>query len=112
MRRGNKRTLRNRSDEEINMKRTTKKQIRKPSKRGNQELTCPSTIAHVQATIVGQRVIVEKQSCANVEGDEDIDRVMLVAGQYEEHAEQVQHPGERVDEVEALRCVWLRGTRG
>lgn len=54
---------------------------------------------------VGQRVVVQEESGGDVEGDEDVDGVMLVRRQDEEDAEQVEDPRERVDEVPAARRV-------
>lgn len=54
---------------------------------------------------VGQRVVVQEQTRGDVERNEDIDGVVLVGRQDEEDPEQVQHPGQRVDEVPAPRSV-------
>lgn len=54
---------------------------------------------------VGQRVVVQEESGGDVEGDEDVDGVMLVSRQDEEDPEQVQDPRQRVDEVPAARRV-------
>lgn len=48
---------------------------------------------------VSQRVIVQEQSGCDVEGDEDVDGVVLVRRQDEEDAKQVEDPGEGVDEI-------------
>ncbi|CAB0011690.1 unnamed protein product [Nesidiocoris tenuis] len=52
-----------------------------------------------EGLVVGERVIVEEEAARYVEGDEHVDRVMLVAGQDEENAEHVQHPSERVQQL-------------
>lgn len=54
---------------------------------------------------VGQRVVVEEQACSDVESDEHVDGVVLVSRQDEEDPEQVQHPGDGVDQVPASRSV-------
>lgn len=41
---------------------------------------------------VGQRVIVEEEAGGDIEGDEDVDGVVLVGRQDEEDAKQVQDP--------------------
>lgn len=56
---------------------------------------------------VGQRVVVEEESGSDVERDEHVNRVVFVGGQDEEDAEEVQDPGQRVDEVPAARGVCL-----
>lgn len=56
--------------------------------------------------IVGQRVIVEKQSWRNVERNKDVDWVMLVGGQYEEYSKHVEKPCQRVQKVQIARCVF------
>lgn len=63
------------------------------------------TITLVEGAIVGQRVVVEEEAGGDVEGDEDIDRVVLVPGQDEEGAEEIQHPADRVHVVHRRRCV-------
>lgn len=55
--------------------------------------------------IIGQRVIVQKQSGRNVEGDENINRIMFVSGQYEEDAKHVQQPCYRVQEIQMSRSI-------
>lgn len=57
-------------------------------------------------TRVGQRVVVEEEAGGDVEGDEDVDGVVLVGRQDEEDAEQVQNPGDGVDEIPVARRVW------
>lgn len=44
-------------------------------------------------------MVVEEQSGSDVEGDEDVDGVVLVRRQDEEDAKQVEDPGEGVDEI-------------
>lgn len=58
-----------------------------------------------EGLVVGERVIVEEEAARYVEGDEHVDRVMLVAGQDEENAEHVQHPSERVQQVNISRSI-------
>lgn len=57
-------------------------------------------------TRVGQRVVVEEEAGGDVEGDEDVDGVVLVRRQDEEDAKQVQNPGDGVDEIPVARRVW------
>lgn len=55
---------------------------------------------------VGQGVVVQEEPGGDVEGDEHVDGVVLVSGQDEEDAEEVQDPGQGVDEVPAAWSVW------
>ena len=68
----------------------------------------PGALAHPAARgalVVGQGVVVEEEPGGDVEGDEDVDGVVLVGGQDEEDAEDVADPGEGVQEVDAARRV-------
>lgn len=60
---------------------------------------------------VGQGVVVEEEAGGDVEGDEDVNGVVLVSRQNEEDAEQVQDPGDSVDEIPVARGVWNIGGR-
>ena len=44
-------------------------------------------------------MVVQEESGGDVEGDEDVDGVVLVRGQDEEDAKQVEDPRQGVDEV-------------
>jgi len=44
-------------------------------------------------------VVVEEEAAGDVEGDEHVDGVVLVRGQYEEYSEAVADPGEGVQEI-------------
>lgn len=48
---------------------------------------------------VGQGVVVEEEAGGDVEGDEDVDGVVLVSRQDEEDAKEIQDPGDGVDEI-------------
>ena len=41
-------------------------------------------------------MVVEEESAGDVEGDEDVNAVMLMGGKDEEDAEAVEQPGKRV----------------
>ena len=45
-------------------------------------------------------MVVEEESAGDVEGDEDVDAVVLMGGEDEEDAEAVEQPGKRVQEVD------------
>ena len=45
-------------------------------------------------------MIVEEEPASDVEGDEDVDAVVLMGGEDEEDAEAVEQPGKRVQEVD------------
>lgn len=55
---------------------------------------------------VGQGVVVQEQPSGDVEGDENVDGVVLVSGQDEEDPKQVQHPCERVQNVPVTWSVY------
>lgn len=57
-------------------------------------------IALPEGAVVGEGVVVEEEARGDVEGDEDVDRVVLVAGQDKEDTEQVDDPRRRVKYVE------------
>lgn len=48
---------------------------------------------------VGQRMVVQEQSSGEVEGDENINGVVLVGSQDEEYPKQIQHPCQCVQNV-------------
>ena len=50
-------------------------------------------------------MVVEEESAGDVEGDEDVDAVVLMGGEDEEDAEAVEQPGKRVQEVDPTTCV-------
>ena len=50
-------------------------------------------------------MIVEEKSAGDVEGDEDVNAVVLMGGKDEEDAEAVEQPGKRVQEVDPTTCV-------
>ena len=50
-------------------------------------------------------MIVEKEPAGDVEGNKDVDTVVLVRRQDEEHAEAVEQPGEGVEEVDSATRV-------
>lgn len=54
---------------------------------------------------VRQGVIIEKEAGGDVEGNDDVDGVMLMSGQDEENTKDVQYPGEGVEEVEVTRRI-------
>ena len=59
-----------------------------------------------ERAVVGQSVVVHEQSGRYVESDEDIDGVVLVSGQDEEDAKDVQHPRYQVQVIAVHgRCV-------
>lgn len=66
------------------------------------------TVSLVEGPIVRQCVVVEKETRANVEGDKDVNRVVLMGGENEEDAKEVEHPGERVHEVQLRGCVYRK----
>ena len=45
-------------------------------------------------------MVVEEESAGDVEGDEDVDAVVLMGGEDKEDAEAVEQPGKRVQEVD------------
>ena len=45
-------------------------------------------------------MVVEEESAGDVEGDEDVNAVVLMGGKDEEDAEAVEQPGKRVQEVD------------
>ena len=47
-------------------------------------------------SVVDQSVIVEEEPASDVEGDEDVDAVVLMGGKDKEDAEAVEQPGKRV----------------
>lgn len=61
---------------------------------------------------VGQRVVVEEEASGYVEGDEDVDGVVLVSRQDEKNPKEVQHPGDGVDQIPVPRCVCTQKTLG
>lgn len=78
----------------------------KPKER---EPTSSSSVGRRQrAGVVGHRMIVEEETRADVEGHEDVDAVVFVAGQDEEDAEQVHDPRRRMEIVPVIRCIWNR----
>ena len=52
------------------------------------------------SSVVDQSVVVEEESAGDVEGDEDVNAVVLMGGEDEEDAEAVEQPGKRVQEVD------------
>ena len=62
-------------------------------------------IARVQRPWVCQGVVVEEDSWCDDKGDDDIDAVVLVAGQDEERPEEVHDPRGQVKLAELARCV-------
>ncbi len=50
-------------------------------------------------------MVVVEHARGDVEGDEHVDRVVLMSGQDEEDAEAVQHPRRRVQAVPCVRRV-------
>jgi len=58
-----------------------------------------------QHAVVGERVIIEEETRRDVEGDEHVDRVVLVCGQDEEDSKHVQDPAERVQQRNSTRSV-------
>jgi len=52
------------------------------------------------SSVVDQSVVVEEESAGDVEGDEDVNAVVLMGGKDEEDAEAVEQPGKRVQEVD------------
>ena len=67
----------------------------------------PGALSHPAdgALVVGQSVVVQEEPGGDVEGDEDVDGVVLVGGEDEEDAENVADPREGVEEVDAARGV-------
>lgn len=62
-------------------------------------------VSLVKCPIIRQRVVVEKETSAYVEGDKDVNRVVLVGSENEEDAKEVEHPGHRVHKVQLCGCV-------
>lgn len=60
----------------------------------------PVRVSLHQRLVVRQRVIVQEQAAAYVEGHEHVDGVVLVGRQDEEDPEHVHHPRQRVQEVQ------------
>ena len=56
-------------------------------------------------SVVDQRMIVEEESAGDVEGNKDVDAVVLVCGQDEEDAKAVEQPSEGVEKVDSATCV-------
>lgn len=55
---------------------------------------------------VGQRVVIQEQSSGDVEGDENINGVVLVSSQDKEYPKQVQHPCQCVQNVPVTWSVY------
>lgn len=55
--------------------------------------------------IVGEGVVVKEETAADVKGDEDIDGIMFMCGEYEEDTEHVHHPGESMEVVNVGRSI-------
>lgn len=55
---------------------------------------------------VGQRVVIQEQPSGDVEGDENVDGVVLMSSQDEEDPKQVQHPCQRVQNVPVTWSVY------
>ena len=56
-------------------------------------------------SVVDEGVVVEEEPASDVEGDKDVDAVVLMGGENEENAEAVEQPGKRVQEVDPTTCV-------
>ena len=56
-------------------------------------------------SVVDQRMIVEEESAGNVEGNKDVDAVVLMCRQDEEDAKAVEQPSEGVEKVDSATCV-------
>ena len=56
----------------------------------------PDAVGLTQDAVICQRVVVEEQARCNVERYEDVDGVVLVGCEDEEHGEHVEYPAERV----------------
>lgn len=54
---------------------------------------------------VGQRMVVQEESCGDVERDENVNGVMLVCSQDEENAKEIENPGQGVNKVPTPRSV-------
>lgn len=65
---------------------------------------CTATV--LVGTRVRESVVIQEETCGDVKGDEDVDGVMLMGRQDEEDPEQIQHPGQSVDEVPAPGSVY------
>ena len=67
----------------------------------------PGALSHPAhgTLVVGQGVVVEEEPGGDVEGNKDVDGVVLVGGEDEEDAEHVADPREGVEEVDAARRV-------
>lgn len=57
---------------------------------------------------VCQCVVVQEESCGDVERYENVNGVVLVCSQDEENAKEIQNPGQGVNKVPAPRSVWER----
>lgn len=60
---------------------------------------------------VGKSVVVEEESCSDVEGYEDVDGVVFMCSQDEEDAKKIQDPGQCVNKVPAPRSVCSKNKR-
>lgn len=56
--------------------------------------------------VVGQRVVVEKETRGDVECNEYVDRIVLVRAEDEKQTEYVEHPCERVQRVHCTRRIF------
>ena len=56
-------------------------------------------------SVVDQRMIVEEESAGDVEGNKDVDAVVLMCRQDEEDAKAVEQPSEGVEKVDSATCV-------
>ena len=68
-------------------------------------LTFTNLLVSSHCPVVDQCMIVEKEPAGDVEGNKDVDTVVLVRRQDEEHAEAVEQPGEGVEEVDSATRV-------
>lgn len=60
-------------------------------------------------TSVGQCMVIQEESCGDVERDENVNGVMLVRSQDEENAKEIENPGQCVNKIPAPRSVCKKG---
>lgn len=55
---------------------------------------------------VGQGMVVQKESCGDIKGNEHINGIVFMGSQDEEDSKEVENPGERVQEIPASWCIF------
>ena len=68
-------------------------------------LTITNLLVSSHCPVVDQCVIVEEEPAGDVESDEDVDAVVLMRRQDEEHSKAVEQPSEGVEEIDSTTRV-------